>query len=251
MGSKEPQLPLSKRESDILRTSTSTHRSAGSKCIYQVRACRDDDGHWRYEGKSYNHNYAEPLTPQWLSYHNMTKQWRNKTICKHQCYWYRVRVYSTPDEQRPGCIPLAIIKFYNHVGMYNRARELHRRWTNGMTIWGDCIKFIYDLKGFTIKKPNCQHVTDNLLVLGKEKCLFVIQISAFNKKINSFDNLHAICVFNGLIFDANHEHPLRLTEDNLNECCLGGTDWIFHHASRVRQFTPAKKTTKAFAVFRY
>ena len=55
MGSKETQLPLSKRESNMLSTSESTYRSAGSKCIYQVRACRDEDGNWCYEGKSHNH----------------------------------------------------------------------------------------------------------------------------------------------------------------------------------------------------
>ena len=108
----------------------------------------------------------------------MLEEWRMKTICKHQCYWCECRVLSTPDEKRPGCIPLTIIKFYKHVGMLNRAGELRRRWKNGMTLWGDCISFIQNCKGFVITKPKCEDATWNLLVRGQNKSLFVIQISA-------------------------------------------------------------------------
>ena len=241
--SARPQLPLSRRESDLLFTLKSTRDGIGPRCIYKVRAYRDDNAKWHYEGRGFNSLVAYPLHGGWLTRNNMPPIWRQKTICNHPKYWFKCRVLSTQDDmQLTGCIPSAIFKFYNHVGMLNHARELFRRWREGLTSWGACINFIQRAKGFTFDRRNCQDLTENLLVLGQQKCLFLIQISAISLSMREFDNLHAIGVYHGLIFDVNHKHPLPLTQENLDECCLGGTDWVFHHVSRVRQVIPTPTT---------
>ena len=244
---KQKQLPLTRKESESLRRDKRPRHAVklGDKMIYQVRAWVDDTGHWYYEGRSYNSNKPEKVYASWLTRNNMNFVWRKRTIMYNQLYWYRCRVLSPEGGRRPGCVPLSVIMFYEHVGMFDRATELRRRWHNGFTSWGKVVNFIRNAKGFTFKKLSCPDFTKNLLVLGRQKCLFVIQISAVNlTDYKDTDNLHAISVFNGLIFDANHEHPLPLTKDNLDECCLGGPLWVFHHVSRVRQFIPTAKTAK-------
>ena len=243
--SKEPQRPLSRRESKLLFTKKNERDGIGPRCIYKVRAYRNPEtGNWLYEGRGFNSLIAYPLQAGWLTKNNMRFWWRDKTIFRHPKYWFKCRILSTEDDMRPGCIPLAIIKFYNHVGMFDHARELSHRWRKGLTSWGRCINFVQRAGGFTFERPNCRDLTDNLLIRGQEKCLFLIQISAFSLSSREFDNLHAIGVFHGLIFDANHDQPLPLTQENLDECCLGGTDWIFHHVSRVRQIIPASSTAE-------
>lgn len=244
-----PQLPLSQRESRRLELSTNPRDSVSSKCIYQVRAWQNERGSWSYEGRSYNHVYPVPLTAQWLTENKMGGPWRKHTIQKYQCFWFKCHVFKTPDEQRPGCIPLSIFLFYKHVGMHSRAAEFHRRWRDGFHRWGECVDLVRRLKGFCQKKPNCREFTNNILDLGQQKHLFVIQLSSISLTNRSLDNLHAICVFDGLIFDANAKNPLPLTRKNLDKCCLGGADWVFDHVSRVREFAPSIQTCKHFAVF--
>ena len=243
MNSQTPQLPLSRRESELLLRIKLASDSIGPRCIYQVRAYRHDETtKWLYEGRGYNSITAYPLRARWLTINNMPDWWRKRTVWKQPKYWFKCRILSTED-MRAGCIPSAIIKFYDHVGMSSHGTLLSLRWQNGLTSWGGCIDFIQTAKGFALEKPpNCVDLTENLLVLGKKKCLFLMQISAFSLSKREFDNLHAICVFNGLIFDGNHKDPLPLTRTNLDECCLGGTDWVFHHVSRVRQFVPTSST---------
>ena len=246
--SAQRQLPLSKQESEeLFRDKCSRHAvKLGDKMIYQVRAWVDKDGHWYYEGRAYNSKVPHKVYPQWMTKNNMTRIWRQKTIKTNQRYWYKCRVLSPKDDRRAGCVPLSVIMFYEHVGMFNRATELRRRWDNGVTRWGDVVNFIRHARGFNMNKGlNCRDFTKKLLDLGQQKCLFVIQISAVNKTDDKdIDNLHAVCVFHGLIFDGNHDHPLPLTIGNLDECCLGDQNWVFHHVSRVRQFIPTKGAAK-------
>ena len=84
---------------------------------------------------------------------------------------------------------------------------------------------------------------------GKKKVLLVLQLAAIGTANEGIDNTHAICVFNGLIFDANHSDPLPLTKDNLDACCLGGSNWTYHYVSRARKFVPSKKSRNRFPVF--
>ena len=56
----------------------------------------------------------------------------------------------------------------------------------------------------------------------------------------TIDRSHAITVMADMIFDANHTHVLRLTEENLNACIPGG-DYKFHRVIRGFQAVPSKK----------
>lgn len=47
------------------------------------------------------------------------------------------------------------------------------------------------------------------------------------------DNTHCISIVDNLIFDPNKKKPIPLTEHNLNSCCLGGDEWVFHHVSKT------------------
>ena len=81
----------------------------------------------------------------------------------------------------------------------------------------------------------------DLFVEGKQKVLHVVQIRSINVTNKEVHNTHAICTFNGKIFDSNHEDHLSLTKDNLDTCCPGGVEWIFDGLSQVYRFTPSKR----------
>ena len=56
------------------------------------------------------------------------------------------------------------------------------------------------------------------------------------------DNTHTVTIVDGLLFDSNRNGPLRLTKENLNECCcLGGNSWVLHHISITYEFVPTPK----------
>ena len=135
---------------------------------------------------------------------------------------------------------LSIIKFYNHVGLSRKAKELEIRMNNGHRRFTQCTTFIIrNKKGFTMSKVGLNKF--DLFVEGKQKVLHVVQIRSISVTHKEVHNTHAICTFNGKIFDSNHEDHLSLTKDNLDTCCPGGVEWIFDGLSRVYRFTPSKR----------
>ena len=58
----------------------------------------------------------------------------------------------------------------------------------------------------------------------------------YNK--NSQRDSHTIAIFNNFIYDSLMTQPIKLSIDNLHQCCLGGRDYIFHHSSESHVFTP-------------
>ena len=74
--------------------------------------------------------------------------------------------------------------------------------------------------------------------------LYLVQIAAINATNKDIDNTHAICIFGGLIFDVNHDQPLVLTKQNLDNCCLGGDSWVFDHVSKLAVFSPSRDLLK-------
>ena len=134
---------------------------------------------------------------------------------------------------------LSIIKFYNHVGLSRKAKDLEIRMNNGHRRFTQCTTFIRNKKGFTMSKVALNKF--DLFVEGKQKVLHVVQIRSINVTNKEVHNTHAICTFNGKIFDSNHEDHLSLTKDNLDTCCPGGVKWIFDGLSQVYRFTPSKR----------
>ena len=258
-------LPLSAAESLALRSKRVEllPDEDTTSFVYQVRAYKDVDkktgtrSDWIYVGRKYNSSKDIFLPVEWLNENEMDGTWRQRTILRRVNHWFRVSVQATTHQTRleytlagnGGCIPLSMIKFYKHVGMLDLARQVEVRLSNGITEWSLCIDFMYRAGGFTMTRPLCHELTRRLVVEGQKKVLFVLQLAAIGTTNEGIDNTHAICVFNGLIFDANHSDPLPLTKDNLDHCCLGGSGWTFHHVSRARQFSPSKQSKKRFPVF--
>ena len=241
-------LPLTAQESQYL----ARHKTIWTmeKSIHQVRAYKDEDGRWVIEGRSYNHRQVEILDPTWMSGFGMASNWRRKTIYKNPCYWYKVPISRTKGNPAlPGCIPCCIMKFYSYVGMVRHSNLVRRLWENGYTRWGYYVDFIYRKRGFKMSRPSSIGLMEDLLAGKKRKSLFLLQISSINVTNQSLDNTHAICVFNNLIFDANHDRPLSLTRENLDKCCLGDVHWVFHHVSQVRQFSLGARLKKRLRVF--
>lgn len=71
--------------------------------------------------------------------------------------------------------------------------------------------------------------------------LYLMQIASYLGDMIS--NCHSICIYNGKIYDTNHKVPLLLSKENIDLCCVG-SDWKFHHVSRVASFLPGIKMKK-------
>ena len=219
--------------------------------IYKVRGWRISDTEWVYEGKAYNSSKAEFLTEEWMDDNGMGLQWRERNLHKYERFWFRICVGANEVKIRGGCVPISIIKFYNHMDMKDEAEGLQRQASNGLTKFTQCTNFIYKTGGFTMKKIKGDELRNfSLITAGMKKILYVVQIQSVDSDTGAIDNTHAISTFDGKIFDANHADPLPLTRASLDECCLGGDNWIFARTSRVYQFTPGNYllTTNKFFV---
>jgi len=209
--------------------------------IYMVRGWRHKRSEWYYEGRAFNSSRTEFLTSDWLNKNHMDSTWRTKTFAKYPRYWFRVPVMRKPGEGM--CCPLSIIKCYNFFGLTRMASELSRSIIHN-TSFIQCCRFIYRHKGFEQHDIDCS--TFDPIEFGAFPTLFLLQICAIETSLKCFDNYHAICICSGLIFDANHEHPLPLNKHNLDKCCVGGDSWVYHHVSRGVAFIPGKNLTKFF-----
>ena len=72
----------------------------------------------------------------------------------------------------------------------------------------------------------------------------VLQICATLKnhfdEIQYHDNTHCVGLVDGLLFDPNKFQPMKLNEKNLDSCCVGGDECVFHHVSLCYGFVPGK-----------
>ena len=239
--------PLTKEEAKELRIRPKTEKRW---VIYMVRGWRNDGNRddWQYEGKSYNCFRAIPLPVEWFNEYGMDKHWRAKTFQKHPEFWFKVPVSanltSTEDLE---CAPASIIKFCNFVGLDELTEKLRLHCRYGSSI-GFCIHFLTRRKGFRRLKLKLNNFDP--LFPKDQYVLYLVQIAAINTTNKDIDNTHAICIFGNLIFDVNHVHPLMLNKQNLDNCCLGGDSWVFHHVSKLAVFSPTrdlfKKIIKVF-----
>ena len=106
--------------------------------------------------------------------------------------------------------------------------------------FGDVAGKIQILKGFHCTRIKSVSTFDLVRDVERER-MYLIQIRAKNSRNCFTDNTHAICIFHKLIFDVNNDNPLRLSQVNLDHCCLGGCCcWVHDDALRVLMFTPTK-----------
>lgn len=192
---------------------------------------------------------------------HMEKNWRRKTVWRRPNYWFRVAVRSrdkqnpntrptpqpttvqSPETERPpGCLSECLIKFLDHVGLTRCTAGLKA--TSGYKPnFGTCIRWMRHMKKFEHK--NISVKSFNLGSL-EDYVLYLFQIKAIHVHTRDIDNTHAVCVFNSKIFDANIEDPLDFNVPNMNACCLGGKDWVFHRLSKIAVFKPKKEIRRLF-----
>jgi len=141
------------------------------------------------------------------------------------------------------CAADCLIKFFDHVRLFTyRDRFIKERNLNPGI--GRCIRIMRSMKNFGHQN---KRVFDPLKSDLDNDVLYLFQICSVNVNTKDVDNSHAICVFNGLIYDANFDRPLIFSRMNLNRCCVGSDDWIFERISRCATFTP----TRSFKSFMF
>ena len=92
-----------------------------------------------------------------------------------------------------------------------------------------------NIKGKPGHVPFIHPVTD----FAQEENIVLVQLCAVSHKVSqkgTYDNTHAVAICKKLIFDANQNKPLHLTEDNINLCLVGGKKHMYHHVSKAYKF---------------
>ena len=235
------RLPLSQHENRRLQREL--RPSGAHNLIYMVRGWKHERSKWFYEGRAYNVTKGEFLTVEWLNQNYMDRKWRKRTLQRYPRHWFRVPVAANASREAI-CLPYCLAMFYDSVGLTKLGAKLRAATRYGST-FHFCVNFVYFHGGFLMEKPKLPEF--DILVAGHHPHLYLLQISAVCRSTQCLDNAHSICVYRGFIFDVNHDHALPLNKENLDKCCLGGDDWVFHHTSRVREFIPGKRFKSYFS----
>ena len=224
---------------------------AGQKLIYLVRGFRNQERRsaMLYEGRIQGSASSRSLTCEWLSENEMDHRWRKLNVNRKPGAWFRVPVGSI-DKQLPrnnadacslfpSCAVTSVAKAFDYMGLTKKKKALLQ--SNFIkSAFGDVAGKIQILKGFHCTRIKSVSTFDLVRDVERER-MYLIQIRAKNSRNCFTDNTHAICIFHKLIFDVNNDNPLRLSQVNLDHCCLGGCCcWVHDDALRVLMFTPTK-----------
>ena len=251
--------------------------------IYIVRGVRkhplpNNRWEWEYHGRGYNTRKYEILDTGWMGEHGMGSRWRAKTLHRDEKFWFLVPVSakvkpklkpiivrrspsSKPDgllppipirrtkrQKKPkpifaACIADCLIKFFDHARMTLCSKKMKaiRRATNPS--FGTCIQCVRSMKKFGHQK--LISAFDPFHHGLKDDLLYLFQIRAQNIWTREYDNTHAICVHNMVIYDANNPALVDFNLPNLDDCCLGGELWRFDRVVNTAVFIP-KPTVQRF-----
>ena len=212
------------------------------------------------------------------------KRWTQHPVGKSLVSTEGIKVHEQPDGSRfyshggvHECTPCAILSALSHIGadkkedqmvqMLKEFKLAHdgteeqrhkytpglkrylRTSTSGNMTFTQSTKTLEGTRGFHVDKV--KGLEDYDLLQCKPEKLVVAQICAapyrhFNNRAFR-DNQHSIVVTRGLIFDANMRHPISLSEDSLDKCCVGGSEFVLHHVSRAFEYTPTAITADVCA----
>ena len=234
--------------------------------IYVVRAFMLTEGigstrsTWLYLGRSYSSRFEHELDVQWLTENHMGRGWRHATILRYHNQWFRVPVNSshkpTPRLEvypslpskaiptalpPPACTADCLIKFFDHVGLES-FREMFKSKRDQNPGFGKCCNIMRKMGKF--EHRNLGSSVDPLESSLDNSVLYLFQIRAVNINTLDVDNSHAICIFNGLIYDANFDRPLDVNEINLDKVCVGDDSWVYDMMVRCARFRPTKKVKR-------
>ena len=147
-----------------------------------------------------------------------------------------------PSQQDPpACTADCLIKFFDHVGLTS-FRDKFKSERHKNPSFGRCTNIIRSMRKFGHHKHGSS--LDPLRSGLKSHVLYLFQIRAVDIKTNDVDNSHSICIFNGLIYDANFDRPLDLNMTNLSIVCVGGSCWVYDKMVRCASFTPTKRVKR-------
>ena len=147
-----------------------------------------------------------------------------------------------PSQQDPpACTADCLIKFFDHVGLTS-FRDKFKSERHKNPSFGRCTNIIRSMRKFGHHKHGS--CLDPLRSGLKSHVLYLFQIRAVDIRTNDVDNSHSICIFNGLIYDANFDRPLDLNMTNLSIVCVGGSCWVYDKMVRCASFTPTKNVKR-------
>ena len=234
--------------------------------IYVVRAFMLTPGigstrsTWIYLGRSYASRFEIELDVRWLSKNWMRYPWRRATILRSPNQWFRVPIRSsdkpTPrlevypslpskaiptDLPPPACIADCLIMFFDHVGLKS-FRDKFKGIRDQNPSMGRCCNVMRSMGKFTHR--NCGSSVKPLESSLDNDVLYLFQIRSVQLKTRYVDNSHAICIFNGLIYDANSDRPLEVNRINLNKVCVGDDSWIYQKMVNCAKFCPIEKVKR-------
>ena len=242
-------IPLSER--DVEKVRKWAYNWGG--LIYMVKAKitrrgnpdADIRSEYEYVGRFYSGRGDEKLEVHWLDENDMDGPWRQATILRNPGRWYRVPVAASDKQssvkqssKKSACIADCLIKFFDHVGL-TRFSEAFKEVRDLSPQWKRCRSIIKKFKKFGHRSNiNIDPLRSSLA----NDVLYLFQLRSVHTDTGDVDNSHAVCVFNGLVYDANIDNPLPVNGPNLDKCCVGGTSWVFDKAVRSAMFNPNART---------
>lgn len=245
--------------------------------IYLVKGVKESTYEWIYTGRGVNTQVDQDLTNEveWMNENGMDREWRKTHICKDPGEWKKVPVSaskkrSSRSKKRkfknnkrktssskklakkkrkrksrkkktytktfPLCVQSSIQKVVEYMGLSKHTEELQKLMCSNLSF--EEVTHRFETCGGFKRLPSvgCDEFDPRKT---DRKVLHVLQICAVHKVNNANkDKEHCISIFNNKIFDQNFDVPLQLSMKNMDKCCLGGSDWVYHHACRIRMFSP-------------
>ena len=211
---------------------------------------------WLYLGRSYSSRFEHILEVEWLTENHMGRGWRRATMLRYPNQWFRVPVKSshkpTPRLEvypalpskaiptalpPPACTADCLIKFFDHVGLES-FRDMFESRRDQNPSFGKCCNIMRKMGKFAHRSLGSS--VDPLESSLTNSVLYLCQIRAVNINTRDVDNSHAICIFNGLIYDANFDRPLDVNEINLDKVCVGDDSWVYDMMVKCATFCPTK-----------
>ena len=145
---------------------------------------------------------------------------------------------------RASCITDCLTKFFDHVGLATYSDKF-KSVRNSNPNMQRSSQIIRKMGKFGHRKCGSKIINTQLRTGGlNSRVLYLFQIRAYHRFTGDVDNSHAVCVFNGLIYDANFDRPLDLNKPNMDRCCVGGDSWRFDMVVRCVTFTPTNNVAK-------
>ena len=150
--------------------------------------------------------------------------------------------------QQSFCCPYALANALSYMQYHNASRYMFQQASfiisSSNNTFTQSMKVLENYGVFDVRKtgPPLLHPAydylDHPYLVFLQLCS-VSRLDADNDGL--WDNTHAIAIFDNLIFDANQNKPLSLSEENIDLCLTGGPEYVYHHVSKGYVFSAYNK----------